>query len=429
MKLSKYSKAVKMEGGFLLYSGLSGAVTFLNKDEAAIFSKDIDNLDKVKELALLDMLIKNKFVIESGKNELKTLEELFWKSKNLSNSYGFTFIPYLGCNMECDYCFVQKSNTFMSESVRNDIVSYISNKIPRLNKLSITWMGGEPLVRKDIIISLSSIIDSLCQENNVPHYSRVLTNGLLLTGETAVDLKRSGITQAQVSLDGSKYLQELRRNTKGVKNNGYDLIINNISEACDHMDIGLRINIDKHNGWDIEELLDDLEKAGVKDKLTITFGQVVAFEGMCSQTVSQCYTKQEFSEVEVKLYTMAVEKGYKLSSLPFPATMFCGATHPNSFTVDPNGDIHRCWNHIGDHNNRVGYLDDSGIQLLESDEKWMKYNPYSNFECNDCSSFTLCNGGCPYNVIVLGGRQEKNCMPWKWNLNEIIKLAYLEQQD
>lgn len=324
--------------------------------------------------------------------------------------------------MNCNYCFVSKRNETMEEDIRTFIISYINNSISVIRNLSITWMGGEPLVVSDLIINMSNQIKKICEANKITYNSRILSNGLLLNREIALQLSEAGINQIQISIDGSSYLQNKRRKVENVENS-YIKILENISSSCDILNIGLRVNIDRNNGNDIDKLLDDLEEKKLKRKIYITFGQIVSFEGACSQVEKQCYTKKEFSDIEIKLYEKAVNKGFLFGYLPFPSVMFCGALSDNSLTIDPNGDIHKCWNFIGNHQNRVGIITKDGIVFNENNKLWSEYDPYTIKDCIDCNIFPLCTGGCPYNALVLKQSYPQNCIPWKWNLNRVISLS------
>ncbi|MEE4563926.1 SPASM domain-containing protein [Paenibacillus polymyxa] len=150
----------------------------------------------------------------------------------------------------------------------------------------------------------------------------------------------------------------------------------------------------------------------------------MAFEGACAQVEKQCYTKKEFADIEIELYEKTINRGFMFGYLPFPSVMFCGALAEKSITIDPSGDVHKCWNFIGDHNNRVGELMNHGIQFNHTYARWKEYDPYTNSTCKECDIFPLCTGGCPYNILVLGQAPQNNCIPWKWNLDRVVNLAY-----
>jgi uncharacterized protein len=136
---------------------------------------------------------------------------VFERRKNSTSSLGLTIIPYLGCNLDCKYCFVGKKSERITQDTCDGIVRLIEAKAGGLKKLSLTWMGGEPLIGKKAIASLSERIIEICHRERVAYHARILTNGLLLTEETAKILKACQVTLAQVSIDGSKYMQDVRR--------------------------------------------------------------------------------------------------------------------------------------------------------------------------------------------------------------------------
>jgi uncharacterized protein len=422
--LSRYARVVKMDSGeTLLFNPMNGALLCLSKADLDALECYIKEGKKKEHSNIIDSLIRCDFFINNEKNENKYLHSVFERRKNSTSSLGLTIIPYLGCNLDCKYCFVGKKSERITQDTCDGIVRLIEAKAGGLKKLSLTWMGGEPLIGKKAIASLSERIIEICHRERVAYHARILTNGLLLTEETAKILKACQVTLAQVSIDGSKYMQDVRRKAARGKDT-YNIVMDNIASAVNYINIGLRVNIDKSNSDDIATLLDDLEKRGLKKKVVINFGQLVSFEGVCELVNDQCYTKREFSEVEVELYSQAINKGFFFGDFLFPSPMFCGALTKNSLTIDPGGAVHRCWNLIGRDENKVGHLYRDRIEFNSSDALWMDYNPYNNESCCKCDIFPLCSGGCPYNVLLGSTKQEKNCQPLKWNLDSIIKLTF-----
>lgn len=103
------------------------------------------------------------------------------------------------CNLNCAYC----SNGLIPTLPRSEILSYEEiERIVRvaasmgISKVRIT--GGEPLLKTD----LSRLIKMLARIENIDDIS-LTTNGILLS-KYAVELKESGLTRGNVSLDTLK---------------------------------------------------------------------------------------------------------------------------------------------------------------------------------------------------------------------------------
>ncbi len=97
------------------------------------------------------------------------------------------------CNAKCDFCDYWKEDPPM------ELRDYVK-VVKKLDPLSVSITGGEPLLRKD----LEDIISSL-RKNFGFLYISLITNGFLLTYERGIRLWNSGLNELSISLD---YLDE-----------------------------------------------------------------------------------------------------------------------------------------------------------------------------------------------------------------------------
>jgi len=91
------------------------------------------------------------------------------------------------CNYQCLYCFYCQDDFRIKEdkiNVRN--LREILEKLKLNNFNEITLTGGEPFLRKNLVISSTKIANHLGLRTNID------TNGSLLDKETALKLKSSG---------------------------------------------------------------------------------------------------------------------------------------------------------------------------------------------------------------------------------------------
>ena len=94
-----------------------------------------------------------------------------------SSHLSLTILPTQACNLCCPYCFEGDKNPIsMSSDVEEALIKYISSR--PIKTYSITWFGGEPLLRPDIIKSILeklSLIKGITLTNH-----NIITNGTLL---------------------------------------------------------------------------------------------------------------------------------------------------------------------------------------------------------------------------------------------------------
>jgi MoaA/NifB/PqqE/SkfB family radical SAM enzyme len=97
------------------------------------------------------------------------------------------------CNARCDFC------DYWKEKTSAELSDYVPI-VRKLNPLSVSLTGGEPLLRED----LAQIIASLRQNFGFLFIS-LITNGWLLTFERGMELWEAGLDEFSISLD---YLDE-----------------------------------------------------------------------------------------------------------------------------------------------------------------------------------------------------------------------------
>ena len=87
----------------------------------------------------------------------------------------------------------------------------------------------------------------------------------------------------------------------------------------------------------------------------------------------------------------------------------CSARHITSFVIGPEGELYKCWNDIGIKEKTIGTVKEVSL----SHELLLKYllenDPLSDCNCENCSCFPICEGGCPYKRIYQKDGQESFC--------------------
>ena len=115
------------------------------------------------------------------------------------------------CNLSCRMCYLieERKNKELKEKVTEMTTKEIKNIIDQVGKKLpiITYTGGEPLIRKDII----EIIKYTKKKN----ICGLLTNGILLTEDISKKLVDTKIDSITISLDGPEKIHDTIRNHKG----------------------------------------------------------------------------------------------------------------------------------------------------------------------------------------------------------------------
>lgn len=159
------------------------------------------------------------------------------------------------CNLRCVYC-IDENSVFQENKniLSDDEIFRITKECATLGIRKIRITGGEPLVRKNIeklIFRLNSIegIDEIY----------ITTNGVLL-GEKVEELKKSGLTGVNISLDSLKE----ERFKLLTKFNSLDKVLFAIDKALE-LDIKVKINTVIINDTNKDEIIDFVELTKYKN--------------------------------------------------------------------------------------------------------------------------------------------------------------------
>jgi uncharacterized protein len=206
-------------------------------------------------------------------------------------------------------------------------------------------------------------------------------------------------------------------------------VIDSLSKA-DIM-LSIRVNIDKSNADSLEELMDILAKHPAA-RANIYPAQVTPYTEICKNVKNTCFDTSEFVDVEADFYKLMVNKGIKKDlsmAYPRPLMNFCGADQINSFTIEPDGYVYKCWNDIGNKNNAV--FDILKREMADTETKkmnmryinWLTWNPFEFSECLECKVLPLCMGGCPYKCKSMNNNNP-DCITIKNNLHKMVMNNY-----
>lgn len=372
------------------------------------------------EQVLYDNMVKNKFVVEDTEDELKLYLRRRAYQVNNNKSLKMVIAPTLQCNFGCPYCYEKNSNIYMDKNTINEILSYIENTFKKniIERLIISWYGGEPLLGLSIIEILSKQIIDLCHKYKINFYANIISNGYLINEKVAQKLHDLKIYGAQITIDGTKDIHNKRR---FLKNNTtvdtYSKIISGINHLLDNnIKVSIRINVDKNNKSMVEETLITLVNK-IKNLENTNIYVAHVFD---EDDSSYCLSKEEFSEIEIKAAKLLSKLGLKhMRQKLYPKCKynFCSATIKNNIVISPTGEIFKCWNDICTNKYSIGKISDHNFSLSEENE-WLNYKLPNR--CLNCKYLPLCSGGCPRSPIHFGSKNQ--CESIKYNISKKLSL-------
>ena len=430
MKPSKYNLIFEHKGKKLAFNSYTCALAEVNED----FLKILDSCQKSKDLEGDEELINNmksgNYIVDDDLDETLALKLLNYSGKFKNQGLNLVIAPTLSCNFACPYCFESPTKGVMLPDVQQSVIQLVESAAKSKSNISITWYGGEPLVAKDIVFSMSEKFIDICRKYGVNYNASIVTNGYLIDDSIVDDMVKCRIFSAQITIDGPEDVHNQRRKLKVDNGQGtFKKIIENIKRLISKsIDVSIRINIDKTNATRAEELLDVLKSNGL-DKCRINLGHVRPYTTACSSIMPDCFDTQEYANINTKYQAILNSKGFDSSSYPYyPGTKsnYCCADSISSFVIDPLGNMYKCWNDVGNISRKVGNITDenNGLEANPLHIRYMLWSPFDYDECKNCNILPICMGGCPYE----GQKQGKpDCEKWKYNLLDTLKFTYERQ--
>lgn len=430
MKRSQFNYFVNRDDAIMAYNARTGNFTLMSVDVARI----LQGTSSLADLTGQDELCELGFLHEG--DELEKIESRFISQRNHRKHIHLALLPTMKCNLDCEYCFqrAQHRAVKMSKAVQTAILQNIKELVKTgCDYFQVSWYGGEPLLAKDIVLSMTKKLKKYLSDNNIKSEFTMVTNGTLLDLNLSKELALVGVESIQVSVD-SLYQSNGRRSVLSDDNNLSTIICNAVN-ACKVIDVSVRVNVDNRNKDELSEIVSILRDNGLN---SIIFAKVHNFEIECrlspggKLTEDKYVTPQEYSFLEL---TNLLNNTYALQLMLRrlqPKSHFCAATSGGMIVIDPNGDITHCWETIGIDGQIVGNI--KNMSQLEFDTNnskgWLNYSPLNRAECRECCVLPLCMGSCA-NPIVVHGADHSICESIRYTIQQSVQAVgrHLEISD
>lgn len=403
MKYSKYNLVVKQGEKTILFNTLQGHCVEIDEE---IKNSIVDKNIEVLNTDTLNLFKRCNIVIDDKVDEKRIFTYFHDREKYTSNTVNSTVLLTWACNLKCVYCFEgEKQNACtMNKEQANQYICFIKNLVrnKKAKNLIINLFGGEPLANIEIGYYILDSLKAFCQKEKVIFSSTIITNGTLLTEKILDKLLSFNCKSIQITLDGIKSIHDSRRMEK---NGGgtFDKIIGVLQMLNSRIgkqrlfNTVIRINIDKTNIAETKALLDYIGKDNINlTNCTVDFGIVHGFTESCAAYSSKCFLEEEIGEVLDGLWNYAGTQGFYFDVRPMRRWLYCGLYGDSQYTVTPECDVYKCWEHAGEEEHKIGALDENGelVDIKFAFYDWMSHNPLDNKECENCVYLPSCGGGC-----------------------------------
>lgn len=434
MKSSRYNIFFEHNGKEFAFNSMSCALAEITDDFKNIM-KSLETLDESaldkNTKDLLDSMKDGNYIIEDNVNELDILKFRSFYGKFSKDVLALTILPNFSCNFDCPYCYENKlqegkNMKTIKDDVKNAIYQQIKNSAKMKSNIGIAWYGGEPTLSKDIIIEMSKKIISICKKYYVDCTFSMTSNGYSIDDSFIRTMAKLNLKTVQITIDGPPEIHNLTRKLKNGTGT-FSVIIENIKKLIsNNITVYIRVNITKNNMDYFNELLDVLKKYDL-EKCQVIPSAVVPYENVGCNISEICLSPKEFSKKLLGYRDMLVKRNLPVSNYPYLPKLlqnYCYADNVNSYTIDPDGNLYKCWIDVGVAERSLGNIKDfSERDLSMAAEKgafYMFWSPFKHNKCKECEILPMCMGGCPHRGIL--NNNEPSCDLLKYSLVDALKV-------
>ena len=386
--------------------------------------------------AFVQAMLDNGFAVPVEEDELRAVLAENRQSSGDAAELVQVLQPSAACQLGCTYCGQAHQASSLSAHRQEAILARIRDRLSAatdsgkpFESLNVGWFGAEPLLGMGAIRAMSPRLSRLADEFDCAFSARVITNGLLLTTETATELQSHGVKYVEVTLDGTESVHDARRATKGGRGS-FATIMANLTQVASNPNLGfelvVRTNVDASNADDVPRLIDLLARNGINKRAKLYFSPVYSWG---NDAHLAALTPEVYAWHETQWLNQMFELGFALDPLPERHRIVCLALQRDGRVTDAFGTEFNCTEaplvpaYGAPNRYAVGHVDDAngnGVSLPFA--TWYdEIEDGTQSACASCRMLPVCGGACP--KAWLDGNPP--CPSTKHNIVDRMSLALL----
>src|SRR5574344_3050699 len=387
MKESKYNYYVIENGKAIIYNGRTKKFFITSLRTKNIYETILHSPDEysTKYEKFINKMKAEGFILDDNQDEYHLVMNDYKKS-SMPDFYRLMILPTYRCNLSCWYCIQDHRNIDMAKETANKVKKHIRKYLTdnQIKKFEISWFGGEPLVKYDIVRDISSSAKQICNELGINMTCEITTNSLLLNKERILQLKDCNVDFFQITIDGTR---EEHNKVKHIPHKDtFTMALNNIKDILDLItdcSIGLRINYSSkmQNPQLIIDQIGEIISPEYRKRIDLNIQKVW-------QEKDSILNEKKFEG----LIQYSKANNFK-TSVVHNGRCYVDNKHDN--TILPNGSVDICDHEGFDVIGRASLTEEGDVKW----EKELKCFQYSiikeNIICNKCKHMPLCGGPCP----------------------------------
>jgi len=412
--------------GLFVYNSRTNSFVKINEELFNIckeIENDISKIDKLENKVLNEFKELKILTSEFDENNYFTQSKYLKRRQSFTTDVlGLVIAPTYSCNFACPYCYeTDLPNIHMSAKVEDGIIEFIKS-FEKAKSITLSWHGGEPLLRFN---NIKSLLEKFKKENINLSNHYLVTNGFLLDKDKIMFFKEHNLKSAQITIDG---LEE-KHNKSRIHKSGiptFNKILKNIdilTEEYPECLANIRVNIHQDNKEDYHVLHKELNDRWKGKNINIYY----AYVNDHTNFQEACLENKNKLKFMVDLYK---KHGFKnLQFYPKHKIGGCTADYNNSFVIGPLGELYKCWVDLGRKEKEIGSVFSNKLNLQLISEYVTGTDKFNDEKCKKCFLFPVCDGGCNlYRLDYKMYKKEYNVCPIEPDDIDILLEMFYEQK-
>jgi len=329
--------------------------------------------------------------------------------------------PTWECNLRCKYCFVknnkiEKDEGMMTPELAVRVIDSLNEGLSSVSSICVHFYGGEPFIN---LPAIKAMVDRAVELKTGRFCFVATTNGTVLSDEL-LEVIEKGKVVLSVSIDGPEAVHdECRKKANGTPTHA-DVVrfIETVRAKTSCHVMGASVI---RSGWTLRQAVDYLRTLPIRDI------KAQAIRSQKGEPYALTDEEREIYKKDLEYVGQLVIQDLEAGRLPMDGRFssrvlqvlantsrdsFCGAGLYN-FGITPNGKVYPCIL-INNSESLLGNVTDDPKVWVEAGKQWVqRVTRVHKPECQSCSSFKLCGGGCPVVSSVCGEEEcdlvHKNC--------------------
>ena len=296
------------------------------------------------------------------------------------------------CNLRCKYCYENKNE---KEILFENIQKLIDNEIKeKRDCVVLTFYGGEPLLRKDLIYNTIDYIKS--KKSKTKFYFGMTTNGTLLDEQFIKYIEQNSFLNIAYSFDGLEETQNLNRVTLNGEGT-FDIVESNAKKLLkSHKNVVAMVVVTKNNINMLKENIEYLIKIGFKN-INLLFDYLQNWQDEDLEIIKEQYGKvakiyynkilQE-EDIDISAFDEKIRSHIKEG---YNCNEDCNLG-VKSINVGVDGNFYPCMQFVGEKKYIIGNCEE-GINFLAR-KRLIEQSGVENEVCKECSINRRCKHTC-----------------------------------